>query len=69
MCSGVYSRQEVIEFPLLRTSISTPAGNPPEMKYSGGVYVCFVVRTEKEKKKKERNKEEKSVTNRVSRVQ
>lgn len=37
VCSGVSRSQEVIEFPLLKISISTPAGNPSEMKWTADV--------------------------------
>lgn len=40
LCSGVSSRQEVIEFPLLKVSISAQPGNPPEMKWTADVCVC-----------------------------
>lgn len=43
VCSGVSRSQEVIEFPLLKISISTPAGNPPEMKWTADVYVSIMV--------------------------
>lgn len=49
VCSGVSRSQEVIEFPLLKISISTPAGNPPEMKWTADVYVCVVVGVWREK--------------------
>lgn len=40
LCSGVSSRQEVIEFPLLKVSISAQPSNPPEMKWTADVCVC-----------------------------
>lgn len=40
VCSGVSRSQEVIEFPLLKISISALAGNLPEMKWTADVYVC-----------------------------
>ncbi len=39
VCSGVSRSQEVIEFPLLKISISPPAGNPSKMKGTADVYV------------------------------
>ena len=40
LCSGVSRRQEVIEFTLLKVSISAQPGNPSEMKWTADVCVC-----------------------------
>ena len=49
VCSGVSRSQEVIEFPLLKISISAPSGYPSKMKCTADVYVCFVVGVWREK--------------------